>query len=199
MFYGNISMDNQIKIKLGNIEINEPRKIVYDILKYKKSGNVLDLGAGLGRHSLFLAYKGFRVVAVELQKNKLEKLQENAKKLGVTIKTIQADIGDFQSKETYDVIIATMTLHFLPARKVPTTIKRMQKATNSGGLNVITAYTSENPAGLRLYLFKKDELKNYYNGWELLQYKEFLGPKIENRKDGGPDRRYNVQMIARKN
>ena len=115
------------------------------------------------------------------------------------IKTIQEDIGEFQPKEKYDVIIATMTLHFLSAEKVPTTIKRMQEATKTGGLNVIAVYTEENPMGLRPHLFKKDELRNFYNNWEMLQYKEFLGPKIENRKDGGPERRYNAQMIARKN
>ena len=92
-----------------------------------------------------------------------------------------------------------MTLHFLSAEKVPTTIKRMQEATKTGGLNVIAVYTEENPMGLRPHLFKKDELRNFYNNWEMLQYKEFLGPKIENRKDGGPERRYNAQMIARKN
>ena len=79
-------MDNQTKIKLGNIEISEPGKIVYDILKYKNSGTVLDLGAGFGRHSLFLAHKGFIVTAVELVQDKLEKIKENAKKLDVIMK-----------------------------------------------------------------------------------------------------------------
>jgi len=187
-----------MKIKIGNIETDEPRQIVYDILKYKNSGAVLDLGAGFGRHSLFLAYKGFRVTAVEIDKDKLAKISEDAGRLGVNITTIQSDLADFVPKEKYDVLISTMVLHFLNKQKAHRAISTMQKFTNKDGLNVISVYTNENPAGFRPYLFEKNELRNAYSGWEILQYQESLGPKIKNRQDGGPDGRYGARLIARK-
>jgi len=33
-------------MKIGDIEIVEPRQIVYDILKFKNAGTAFDLGAG---------------------------------------------------------------------------------------------------------------------------------------------------------
>lgn len=186
------------KIKLGNIEIPKPRKIVYDILKYKKGGTVLDLGCAYGRNSLFLSYNGFKVTSIEKEKNKIEWLRENSKKLGLKIQTHISNIEDFVFDMEYDVIVATMVLHFLSAEKIVKTIPMMQKFTNRNGLNVITVYTDKNPIGIREYLFKENELKNYYSNWNILEYEEYLGEKMENPKDGGPERRYIAKLIAKK-
>lgn len=186
------------KIKIGNIEILEPRDIVYDLLKYKTSGTVLDLGAGFGRHALFLADKGFEVTAVEIEKDRLERIESQAEKLGVRIPTIQSDVAQFVPDGSYDVILSTMVLHFLGKDGVRQAITTMQSHTNSEGLNVVSAYTNENPTGLRPYLFASGELKKLYEGWEILEYEEALGDEIENPKDGGPSRRYSAKLIARK-
>lgn len=188
----------QNKIKIGDIEILKPRQIVYDILKYKNLGTVLDMGAGFGRHSLFLAHNGFHVTAVEIEQDRLDRIRNQAENLGVSIQTIKSDIADFVPAEKYDVVLSTMVLHFLPKETAHKAIETMQEYTNKDGLNVVSVYTDENPAGLRPYLFEKNELKNAYSGWEILEYEEVLGPEIENPKDGGPSRRYGAKLIARK-
>ena len=184
------------KIKIGNIEILEPRQIIYDILKYKNSGTVLDLGAGFGRHSVFLSYKGFTATAVEKEEARLTRLKVNAEKLRVDITTICSSIQSFEPKEKYDVVINTMVLHYLSKNEVPEIIKKMQQCTNSNGLNVISVYTDKNPKGLRDYLFQQKELSNFYTDWKILQYDESLGSTLENPKDGGPPRRWSAKIIA---
>jgi tellurite methyltransferase len=116
----------------------------------------------------------------------------------VNIITIQSDIADFRPKEKYDVVLSTMVLHFLSKDNVQKAIIIMRECTNKDGLNVVTVYTNENPSGLRPYLFEKNELHDAYDGWEIFEYQEALGPETENPKDGGPNRRYSGRLIAKK-
>lgn len=188
----------QKTISIKGVEIIEPHPIVQELLTFKQSGSVLDLGAGFGRHSLFLADQGFIVTAVEQEEKKLVKLADKASRIGVTIKTITSDVVTFIPPEKYDVVLCIMLLHFLNKTEVARTVTMMQKCTNIGGLNVITSYTEGNATNLRTSLFTKDELKNMYAGWDILKYEELLGQPIDNPKDGGPSQRYSARLIARK-
>ncbi len=178
--------------------MNIVRQITKDILKYKTSGSVLDLGAGAGAQTFFLAEHGFVVTAVEKEKKKIEIMRDVAHERSLAANVIQADIGDFTTTEQYDVVLAAMSLHFLQAQQIPGMIVRMKSWTAPGGLNVISAYTNENPSGLRPYLFEKGELSQLYSDWEILEHQEYLGKKVENPQDGGPERRYIASIIARK-
>jgi tellurite methyltransferase len=60
--------------------MERPSKEIVEILKYKRLGTVLDLGAGKGRNALFLAKKGFDVVGVDKSPEAIKDFLENAKK-----------------------------------------------------------------------------------------------------------------------
>ena len=145
---------------------------VQHIIKYKQSGTVLDLGTGTGKHALYLAKQGFTVTAVDNDKLKVAELRRRLKQEGVAIKVVRADAMRFAFTKKYDIIIATMLLHFLKPRQIGMLVARIKAHTKSGGLNVVSAYTDIHPLGTKPYLFKKDELKNHYSGWHLLEYEE---------------------------
>lgn len=78
---------------------------------------VLDLACGDGRNALVLAEAGHDVVAVDFSKVALEKLEEAAKEMGVTVVTLEADVSVFKPETLgeFDVVIMS---HFLPPIEV---------------------------------------------------------------------------------
>jgi len=176
----------------------KPNKYVIDILKFKKSGTVLDLGVGEGRNAIFLAKKGFNVIGVDISKTGIKKFLEMAKNLNVKVKGVVENITKFKFERNYDVILSIATLHFLKREEIEKLIQQMKFHTTKNGLNIITVFTEDNPSKDFLYLFKKTELKSFYRDWEIIEYKEFLTSSEKHGKEGKPHKHALAILIARK-
>ena len=79
------------------------------LLDIKPQAHVLDLGCGVGRHSLELARQGFRVTGVDRTHRYLEQATENATQEGLNIEFIQDDMRTFCRPDTYDTVINMFT------------------------------------------------------------------------------------------
>lgn len=159
------------------LNINSVRPFVKLILKYKKRGSVLDLGSAAGRHSLFLAKKGFRVVAIDNRSEFIAALKELSRLQKLKIKTVHTDLTKFTPDGEYDVLISTMVLHFIPYNLQKKMITQMQKHTKKNGLNVISSFTNKNKTGTRPFPLRTGELIKTYQkaGWKILYYDEGRG------------------------
>jgi SAM-dependent methyltransferase len=84
--------DNRFTQGLPSLEIPDPFFIkMYEqhiCQLFPEGGTVLDLAAGLGRHSLYLAERNWQATAVDISSVALEKLN--------TIQTINIDISDYE-------------------------------------------------------------------------------------------------------
>lgn len=70
-------------------------------------GRILCLAEGEGRNAIFLAEKGYDVVAVDSSSVGLEKAQQLAADRGVKIETIVADLADFTiEQDSWDGIVS---------------------------------------------------------------------------------------------
>ena len=139
------------------------KQLVHEYLKNLKPKSVLDLGCGKGKKSLRFAEKEIVVTGVDKKDIKIN--QRN-------FKFIHEDIRDFKFKEKYDLIIASLVLHFFRKEKAIEIIRKMQKNTNLKGFNFLICMSDkddlskENPE--KFYPTLK-ELKELYKDWEIIK------------------------------
>jgi len=191
-------MEKVVDYTKNNLEIISGA--AQEMLTYKKSGSVLDVGTGTGRNALFLAKKGFTVTALDSIKSKLIALKKIAKEQGITLYFKHANIVTFKPTKKYDIVLALVSLHFLKDTQVSKTIENIKQYTKSGGLNVITVHTKQNTnkSHARPHLFRKNELKKYYSDWQILEYKEVWGHRFKTEANQKPVRKHRAEIIARK-
>ena len=183
------------------VDRTQPNEFITRFVNYVEKGDLLDLGAGHGRHAKFALQHGFKVSAVEPDNELCAVLKQIPDLL-----VIKSDIASYHPDKKFDVVICAMVLHFLTKEEVDQAIQLMHQTTKPGGINVISAYTnqnapdfmSDNPYGDHGYLLKPGELKSCYKDWEILEYEEdWTQPGIVNQGDV-PKSFHKVNMIARK-
>ncbi len=72
-----------------------PNETLVDLAGPLTPERAVDLGAGEGRNSLWLARRGWRVVAVDASRVALDRLSEAASEEGLTIETVVADLCSY--------------------------------------------------------------------------------------------------------
>src|ERR1700730_12558757 len=72
----------------------------------RPNDKILDLCCGNGRHSIELMARGFEVTGLDLSPEMLQRATEGAKKRGLSLPLIEADMEDFQASADYDVVIS---------------------------------------------------------------------------------------------
>ena len=135
-------------------------------------GKALDIAAGEGRNSVFLARHGLMVDAVDIAEQGLRKARRLAREMGVKVNTIGADLDTYRvNKEHYDLIV---NFYFLKRSLIP----RIKKGLKKGGRIVFETYILEQrqlgtggPRHSR-YFLKHNELLNLFGDFRILLYRE---------------------------
>lgn len=175
---------------------------VLNAVNYIKSGKVLDLGCGRGRNSLYLNLLGFDVTSVDHNPASIALINEIIEK--EQLKNIRTDVYDINQamiEGEYDFIVSTVVMMFLNRERIPAIIENMQKNTKVGGYNLVVCAmdTEKYPCKMPFsFSFKEGELKNYYQGWELIKYNENLGNLHKTDENGNRIEMQFATMLARK-
>lgn len=162
----------------------------------------LDLGCGNGRNSLYLAANGFAVTAWDknpMSVNNLESIRA-AERLD-NLRTAVKDLNSLRFDGEYDLILSTVVMMFLEAGTIPGLIDNMQRCTAAGGYNLIVAAmdTEDYPCTVGFpFAFKPGELRDYYQGWELLKYNEDVGELHRTDANGNRIKLRFATLLARK-
>lgn len=119
----------------------DPSPFLSGELGDRRPGRALDLGAGEGRTTLWLAEHGWTVTAVDFSDVALERGRQRAEALGAgeAVEWVCADLVDFDpTGGAYDLVLC-MFIHLPPAER--RRLLRLATATlNPGGMILVVGY-----------------------------------------------------------
>ena len=133
----------------------------------------LDLACGEGRNGLFLAQKGLPVIFADRSDTSLQTVNHVLKTINSESKTWlvdleQPDINPFEGKQ-FSAILVFRYL-YRPLMAV------LRHAVAPGGIIIYETFTIDNRQFGRPnnddFLLQPSELKEYFNGWDILHYFE---------------------------
>jgi 2-polyprenyl-3-methyl-5-hydroxy-6-metoxy-1,4-benzoquinol methylase len=112
-------------------------------------GHALDLGAGEGRNSIWLAQHGWRVTAVDFSDVALDRGRQLAEQVGVgpSIRWVNQDVLDFypDQSDPFDLVVC-LFLH-LRADERRQVLRRAVAALAPGGTVLVVGYDTTNAEG----------------------------------------------------
>jgi len=165
-------------------------------IKHANRGLALDIGCGEGRHSLYLAQKGFKVDALDLSESAIRKLENLIRQYDMkeSIKPVVGDARDIDlGKDKYELILLSFVLPFLRKSDIDLVIAKSKIALKDSGCIYISALTIEDieyktyresqkevdertfySPGLMCscYFFAHGELKKMFSEFEIIDYTE---------------------------
>ena len=137
-----------------------------------RKGRALCLAVGEGRNAVYLAQQGFDVVAVDISAVGLEKCRGLARRRGVAVETVAADLTTYDlGLERYD-LITDFYYH------QPDLFPKVIAALKPGGLFILQNFSIDQPATGRFgpkdpaYLARPNELLRAFAGYRIRHYED---------------------------
>jgi tellurite methyltransferase len=182
-----------------------------------KSRRVLDLGAGQGRHALFLARQGFEVDALDPSNVAIETVSAMAARENFDIRTYQSSFETFEPEtDFYSGILIFGLIQILSWESIELLLEKIQSWTRTGSLLFARAFTTKdpsfsrtrrspewNPSGknsftnerghFRTYLEER-EILSLFGDFEVIDHWEGLGPE-HRHANAPPERHAEVEAV----
>lgn len=157
-----------------------PCRLLSELILTLPAGRALDIAAGTGRNSIFLAQHGYDVDAVDSSSVAMEKGRKLAGEAGVSVNFINADLKDYIiAEDSYDLII---NFNFLERSLIPS----MKKGLSRGGAILFETFTIDQkeigPPGNSDYLLAHNELISLFGDLYVTFYREGIFEDGERKK-----------------
>lgn len=130
---------------------------VYSNLDIKQGDKVLDIGGACSLFSFYLASKGAKVVAIDLNQELADNANKIAKTMGLDYTAICADGEEFLSstKEKFDYITSICVVEHIEINKRRRLMQNLDRCLNEGGTIAFT-FDYKNPSKFVMLNNEKD-------------------------------------------
>ncbi|UII55500.1 methyltransferase domain-containing protein [Cytobacillus spongiae] len=106
-----------------------------------RTGKALDLGAGEGGNSYWLAAKGWKVTSIDQAPSAVATIKRIADNQELSIQAYVEDVFRYQSEERYDLIIMSY-LHFSTDKRIEL-FDKYKELLNTGGLFIYLGFSKD--------------------------------------------------------
>lgn len=143
---------------------------------FPQGSTALDLAGGIGRHSIWLAERGWRVTLVDISEVAINEARHTARKRSVEIESVVADTADYKfGRARFDLILV---FFYLERALFP----KIARALRPRGVLVYKTYTHEHRKFGRgpshpMYFLKDNELLHAFRKFRVLSYRETVGDR----------------------
>jgi tellurite methyltransferase len=161
-------------------------------------GQVLDLGSGEGRDSIFLAQQGHDVIGLELSLDGIRKAARVAAARGVRVSWVCAAMPDLPVLGPFDLIYSCGSIHYVARDERARLFEQIRRLTRRGGYHAHVVFTQRliyREKGEIVHYFGPDELRSEYREWTVLRHEEGL---IHCAQDGVPHAHSVETILARR-
>lgn len=147
----------------------------------------IDIGAGEGRNSLYLSEIGFDVIAIEPSEVGAKKILQQSKDKNSDISVYQTDFLSVAPKlSNVGFVVSLTALEHMEYDYMLKSILVIKQIMQPGGYIYIVAFTEDDPgfkkdsknasecAMFIKHYFKKDELRNLFSDFDVLEYSEYM-------------------------
>lgn len=137
-------------------------------------GRTLDYGCGLGNFALAAARQGCDVLALDASPAAIAHLRDVAQHDALALEAREADLSRYAPEGEYDTVVCIGLLMFFDCAAAREQLQRLQRCVRPGGTIVVNVLV-EGTTYMDMFdpaahcLFRRDELRERFQGWEILE------------------------------